>query len=95
MRLLGAVLIASFIASNLPAHAEFERELGPLASAGSSQIIQGWTGTKQDGWFVLNNQQAGGTEQTLVVQAGPAPAEGRATSVRIAINSSKPVLRWG
>jgi hypothetical protein len=36
MRLLGAVLIASFIASNLPAHAEFERELGPLASAGSS-----------------------------------------------------------
>lgn len=95
MRLLGAVLIASFIASNLPAHAEFERELGPLASAGSSQIIQGWTGTKQDGWFVLNNQQAGGTEQTLVVQAGPAPAEGRATSVRIAINSSKPGASLG
>ena len=95
MRLWGAVFFASFIASNLPAHAEFERELGPLASTVSSQIVQGWTGAAQDGWFVLNNQQAGGTEQTLVVNAGPAPEAGRVTKVTIALNSSKPSASLG
>lgn len=95
MRLLGAVFFASFIASNLPAHAEFERELGPLASAVSSQIVQGWTGSANDGWFVLNNQQSSGTEQTLVVNAGPAPEAGRATKVTIAVNSSKPGASLG
>lgn len=95
MRLWGAVFFASFIASNLPAHAEFERELGPLASTVSSQIVQGWTGAAQDGWFVLNNQQASGTEQTLVVNAGPAPEAGRVTKVTIALNSSKPSASLG
>ncbi|MDH7793076.1 DUF4344 domain-containing metallopeptidase [Ochrobactrum sp. AN78] len=95
MRLLGAVFFASFIASNLPAHAEFERELGPLASAASSQIVQGWTGAAHDGWFVLNNQQASATEQTLVLNAGPAPEAGRATKVTIAVNSSKPSASLG
>lgn len=95
MRVLGAAFIAGFLMSSVPALAQYEKELGPLASAATSQILQGWTASAKDGWFLLNNQQASGSEQTLMLTAGPAPDEGRVTRVAFAVKSSKPIASIG
>lgn len=95
MRIIFAAFLAGFLASGMPAFAQYEKELGPLASAATSQILQGWTGSAQDGWFVLNNQQASGSEQAFMLTAGTAPDEGRVTRVAFAVKSSKPSASIG
>ncbi|MDR6434813.1 DUF4344 domain-containing metallopeptidase [Brucella pseudogrignonensis] len=95
MRIVSAAFLAGLLVSSAPAFAQYEKELGPLASAATSQILPGWTATTRDGWFVLNNQQASGSEQTLMLTAGPAPDQGRATRVAVAVTSSKPSASIG
>ena len=53
MRLRGVALFSALVALSAPAHAEFEQQLGPLANVVRQQMLQGWTGEVQDGWFTL------------------------------------------
>lgn len=72
-----------------------QEELGPLAGGLDAQLREGWKGGSQDGWYVLRNDTLQGSEQTLVVNAGPAPAAGRHVSVNVSLNSDIPEAAIG
>ncbi|MET3927922.1 DUF4344 domain-containing metallopeptidase [Devosia sp. 2618] len=65
-----------------------QEELGPLAGAPDQQLLKGWFGGAQDGWYVLRNDTLEGSEQTLMLDAGAAPPAGRAVSVNVSLKSS-------
>lgn len=69
--------------------------LGPLANVVDQQLLKGWFGGEQDGWFVLRNDTLEGSEQTLVINAGPPPAAGRQTMVNVSLNSAIPEAAIG
>lgn len=79
--------------SALPAWAQ--DELGPLAGVVDQQLLQGWQGGVQDGWYVLRNDSLEGSEQTLMLNAGPAPADGRHVMVNVSLNSRVPQAAIG
>lgn len=69
--------------------------LGPLSGAENSQLISGWQGSYEDGWFVLRNAATAESEQTLVLNAGQPPEDGRETVVTVSLNSSVPQAAVG
>ena len=69
--------------------------LGALDGVVDSQLLRGWFGGEQDGWFVLRNDAQEDSEQTLTIKAGPPGANGRHTSVNVTLNSSQPEAAIG
>ncbi|RYG99584.1 MAG: hypothetical protein EON57_11610, partial [Alphaproteobacteria bacterium] len=69
--------------------------LGALDGVVDSQLLRGWFGGEQDGWFVLRNDAQEDSEQTLTIKAGPPGANGRHTSVNVTMNSSQPKAAIG
>ncbi|WP_268612621.1 hypothetical protein, partial [Escherichia coli] len=72
-----------------------EQQLGPLSGAVRSQMLQGWTAGVEDGWFTLRNRAAAGSEQTLYLNVGEAPENGRITDVNVVLNSTNPKASIG
>lgn len=66
-----------------------QEELGPLAQVLDQQLRDGWTTLREDGWFVLRNEAAEDSEQTLFINAGAPPQSGRTTSVNVSLTSSE------
>ncbi|MFJ1302722.1 DUF4344 domain-containing metallopeptidase [Pseudomonadota bacterium AL_CKDN230030165-1A_HGKHYDSX7] len=95
MHLRGVALLLALGVCAFPAHAEFEQQLGPLAGAVRQQMTQGWTASVQDGWFTLYNANKAGSEQTLYLQAGPAPSGGRIVDVNVVVRSNSPKAAIG
>lgn len=95
MRLRGVALFSALVAISAPAHAEFEQQLGPLATGVRQQMLQGWTAAVQDGWFTLRNPATPGSEQTFYLRVGPAPEQGRVTDVNVVVNSQNPKASIG
>ncbi|WP_313622234.1 DUF4344 domain-containing metallopeptidase [Achromobacter sp.] len=95
MRLRGVGLLCVLAAFATSAHAEYERQLGPLAGAVKQQLLQGWHVGEQDGWFTLRNSDVPGGEQTFYINAGPAPEAGRITDVNVVVNSKSPKASIG
>jgi rhodanese-related sulfurtransferase len=82
-------LILSFglVALGFAAPVSAQDLLGPLANVVDQQLITGWEASTQDGWFALSNDSLEGSEQTLTINAGPPPADGRETMVTVSLNS--------
>ncbi|WMD18083.1 DUF4344 domain-containing metallopeptidase [Achromobacter seleniivolatilans] len=78
-----------------PAHAQYEKLLGPLAGTVKQQLLQGWTAAVQDGWFTLRNSEVPGGEQTFYINAGQAPETGRITTVNVVVSSKSPKASIG
>ena len=95
MHLRGAGLLFVLAAFATSAHAEYEKQLGPLAGAVRQQLLQGWHVGEQDGWFTLRNSDVPGGEQTFYLKAGPAPESGRITDVNVVVNSKSPKASIG
>lgn len=95
MHVRGAALFLALVAFGSPAHAEFEQQLGPLSGAVRSQMLQGWTAGVEDGWFTLRNRATSGSEQTLYLNVGQAPENGRITDVNVVLNSTNPKASIG
>lgn len=76
-------------------HAVAQEELGPLSGTVPQQLLKGWKGGSQDGWYVLRNDAEAESEQTLVINAGPPPESGRTTSVNVSLNSKIPEAAIG
>jgi len=72
-----------------------QEELGPLATVLDQQLLKGWKGGSQDGWFVLLNETEAGSEQTLMVDPGPPPTQGRTTTVNVSLSSTNPEAAIG
>ncbi|WYX19642.1 hypothetical protein WJ973_29260 [Achromobacter xylosoxidans] len=85
----------ALVAFGSPAHAEFEQQLGPLAGAVRTQLLQGWTAGVEDGWFTLRNKATAGSEQTLYLNVGQPPEGGRITDVNVVLNSKNPKASIG
>ncbi len=95
MHVRGAALFVALVAFGSPAHAEFEQQLGPLAGAVRTQLLQGWTAGVEDGWFTLRNKATAGSEQTLYLNVGQPPEGGRITDVNVVLNSKNPKASIG
>lgn len=72
-----------------------QQELGPLAQVAEQQLLKGWQGGAQDGWYVLVNQNEAGSEQTFMINAGPPPSQGRTTAVNVSLSSTNPEAAIG
>jgi hypothetical protein len=81
-KVVGAVVFGSLSVG--PALADLRTHLGVLADGAMGQIQSPWTAGEQDGWFVLSNDQDE-AEQTIIINAGPPPQQGRETSVNLTI----------
>lgn len=90
MFLRGAAVFVSLVLLGSSAHAEFEKQLGPLADTVKSQLLKGWNAKQQDGWFMLQNFTVSQSEQSLSVHAGVPPESGRITSAALGVYSDKP-----
>ncbi|MGB3436005.1 DUF4344 domain-containing metallopeptidase [Achromobacter sp.] len=95
MHLRGIALVFVLGAVSLPAHAQYEQQLGPLAGAVKQQMQEGWTAGVQDGWFTLHNANKADSEQTLYMNVGPAPESGRVTDVNVVVKSPNPKASIG
>lgn len=69
--------------------------LGALDGVVDQQLLRGWQGGEQDGWFVLRNDSLEGSEQTLTIPAGPPSANGRHVSVNVTLKSGQPKAAIG
>ncbi|KQN72480.1 DUF4344 domain-containing metallopeptidase [Devosia sp. Leaf64] len=69
--------------------------LGALDGVVDQQLLQGWQGGEQDGWFVLRNDSLEGAEQTLTIPAGPPSQNGRHVSVNVTLKSDQPKAAIG
>ena len=90
MLLRGAAVFVSLVLLGAPAQAAYEKELGPLASTVSSQLLKDWHLKQQDGWVLLQNFTASESEQSLSIHAGQPPETGRIISAAFGIYSEKP-----
>lgn len=72
-----------------------QEELGPLARVVDQQLLKGWQGGSQDGWYVLLNKNEAGAEQTFLVDPGPPPSQGRTTTVNVSLSSTNPEAAIG
>ena len=61
--------------------------LGPLSGAIDRQLVQGWQAGEEGGWFVLRNDSVEGSEQTLTLNAGQPPEDGREITVSVTLKS--------
>ena len=84
-----AVLLAAFFQTSPPARAEYENLIGPLGGALGQQLLRDWQAGTEGDWFVLRNPQADNSEQALTVTLGPAPDNGRLTSVTVSLSSQE------
>ncbi|WP_454689126.1 DUF4344 domain-containing metallopeptidase [Achromobacter aloeverae] len=78
-----------------PASAATPDPLGPLRGAEKTQLRQGWSSREQGPWFVLQNDDAKQSEQTLVLGRGAAGDAGRYVSARLAVDSKQPSASIG
>ncbi|UXN71865.1 DUF4344 domain-containing metallopeptidase [Devosia neptuniae] len=69
--------------------------LGPLAGAVDQQLVKGWQAGEEGGWFVLRNDTLEGSEQTLAINAGPPPTDGREITVNVTLKSQIPEAAIG
>ena len=82
MKLYAAAFISTLIA--VPAFADHERHLGPLTAAIEGQLGGSWRASDEGDWFVLTND-VDEAEQSLLIDVGPPPSEGRITSINATI----------
>jgi len=75
------------LAAPAQAQGKYDELLGPLGDGVSQQLLKGWDAGVQDGWFVLRNEATDESEQSLTTKAGPAPENGRLTSVNISLSA--------
>lgn len=78
------------VLSASPAFAADADPLGPLRGAEKSQLREGWTAREQGGWFILQNDSAKQSEQTLVLEPRAAGSAGRYLSASITVESKQP-----
>jgi rhodanese-related sulfurtransferase len=69
--------------------------LGPLRGAEKSQLKDGWSYGQDGPWFMLKNQDAKQTEQTLLLERGAAGRAGRYVSATVAVDSKEPSASIG
>lgn len=81
------------VASLQPAWAQ--SVLGALDGVVDQQLLRGWQGGEQDGWFVLRNSNLEESEQTLTIKAGAPGQGGRHTSVNVSLKSDQPAAAIG
>ncbi|MCY1127172.1 DUF4344 domain-containing metallopeptidase [Frigidibacter sp. RF13] len=84
-----AVLLAALFQMSSPARADYENLIGPLGGALGQQLLRDWQAGAEGDWFVLRNTQADNSEQALTVALGPAPENGRLTSVNVSLSSQE------
>lgn len=82
-------LIVSFalLALGSAVQASAQDTLGPLSGVVDQQLVTGWEASSEGGWFVLSNASTAESEQTLTINAGQPPEEGRETLVTVSLNS--------
>lgn len=69
--------------------------LGPLAGTAKRQLVEGWQAGEEGGWFVLSNDSIEGSEQTLAINAGSPPEDGREITVSVTLKSQVPEAAIG
>jgi rhodanese-related sulfurtransferase len=69
--------------------------LGPLRGAEQNQLRDGWTGKTDGPWFLLRNDSAKQSEQTLLLERGAAGRAGRYVSATLAVDSKEPSASIG
>lgn len=69
--------------------------LGPLSGSVDRQLVQGWQAGEEGGWFVLRNDSVEGSEQTLTLNAGRPPEDGREITVSVTLKSQIPEAAIG